>query len=63
MDNTNVNQCLQCKNCGLRDDGTVWTNRYDKASCAAYRYPNHKPVTVMNNLTECRYRKALEEKD
>lgn len=56
MDNTGINRCKQCKDCNLRNDGTVWSNRYDKSSCRMYPYPKHKPVSVMNDITPCIYR-------
>ena len=54
-DNSHVENCKQCKDCIFRDDGTVWTNDYRKASCIIYRYPNMKPLRVIDNKGICEY--------
>lgn len=54
-DNSQVEYCKQCKDCIFRDDGTIWSNRYTKASCQIYKYPNSKPLGVINNKQICEY--------
>lgn len=56
-DNTKTNLCIQCKDCVYQSDGTVWSNKHDKACCMFYRYPNFKPVSVVKNLKKCEYYK------
>ena len=59
-DNTHADYCRQCKECtlwGLVKDDPM-TNRYDKASCAMFPYPDHKPGYVINNQGVCPYRTA-----
>lgn len=52
-DNSNVENCKQCKDCIFRDDGTVWSNHYTKACCQIYKHPNIKPLDVINNKQSC----------
>ena len=60
-DNTHVENCKQCKECALRDDGTVWSNHYTKSSCQRYPYPRMKPLEVINNKADCPFWTAFEE--
>lgn len=57
-DNTQFKRYLQCKDCKKRDDGTVWSNSYDKTCCQEYPYPAFKPAGVSNNTEECPYREV-----
>lgn len=52
-DNSQNEDCKQCKNCAYRSDGTVWSNDYRKCSCMAYPYPSRKPLNIMENKEEC----------
>lgn len=54
-DNSHVENCKQCKDCIFRDDGTVWSNSYQKGCCQIYQYPNMKPLRVVNNTGTCEY--------
>lgn len=54
-DNSQAENCKQCKTCIFRDDGTVWSNDYKKSSCQMYQYPSMKPVHVINNKGICEY--------
>lgn len=56
-DNTALDKYRQCKDCALRDDGTVYSNHYQKGSCAAYPYPGFKPSKVMLNTDKCEFYK------
>lgn len=58
-DNTKLSKYEQCKDCIYQDDGTVYSNRYDKGSCQKYPYPKFKPIDVMMNRKECNH-KALQ---
>ena len=55
--NTALNKYQQCENCALRDDGTVYSNHYQKGCCAMYPYPTFKPREVMLNKGTCKYRR------
>ncbi len=57
-DNTQIHKCEQCKDCILRDDGTVWSNQYDKTSCRIYPYPAFKPLSIIHNQEKCKFRKT-----
>lgn len=52
-DNSNVENCKQCKDCIFKDDGTVWSNHYTKTSCQIYKHPNFKPLAIMDNKQLC----------
>lgn len=54
-DNTQIPKCEQCKDCVFRDDGTVYANHYTKSSCRMHRFPDHKPVGVIDGSEECEY--------
>lgn len=54
-DNTQISKCEQCKTCIFRNDGTVYSNDYRKASCRMYPHPRFKPLAVMNNTENCEY--------
>lgn len=54
-DNTKLKKCEQCKKCVFRDNDDVWSNRYDKSSCAIYVYPEHKPSKVVDGTEECEF--------
>lgn len=53
--NAALDKCRQCKDCAFRDDGTVWSNHYQKGCCEVYRYPNSKPFGVMLNTEFCEF--------
>lgn len=55
-DNTKIDFCRQCKHCAFWDGGTLYSNAYDKSSCAMYPYPDKKPSDVIMNRGECVYR-------
>ena len=60
-DNTGIRYCEQCKECtlwGLGDD--PFSNAYDKANCAMYPNPDHKPAQVINNTGPCPFRVTME---
>ena len=38
-DNTQIENCQQCKGCEYQDDGTVWSNHHTKSCCQMYKYP------------------------
>lgn len=54
-DNTQFEKYHQCKNCIFRDDGTVYSNNYQKGCCRMYPYPQSKPYEVMVNQIKCEY--------
>lgn len=54
-DNAAFDKCKQCKDCVFRDDGTVYSNHYQKGCCAIYPYPSFKPNGVMMNREKCEY--------
>ena len=54
-DNTALDKYRQCKDCAFRDDGTVWSNHYQKGCCEMYRYPAFKPSGVMLNTEFCEF--------
>jgi hypothetical protein len=55
-DNTQFENCKQCKACLFRDDGTIYSNDYRKCSCEMFPYPSMKPLGVINNKENCEYR-------
>jgi hypothetical protein len=55
-DNTHIENCMQCKLCVFRDDGTLWSNHYTKSCCQKYPYPKMKPLKVIDNNGTCPYR-------
>lgn len=55
-DNRGENYYQQCRKCKLNNDGTVYSNSYDKACCVMFPYPDTKPIFVMDNQTRCPYR-------
>ena len=60
-DNTKISYCEQCKDCtlwGIGDD--PYQNQYDKANCAMFPNPDHKPGYVINNQGVCPCRVAKE---
>lgn len=56
-DNTQFDTCKQCKLCIFQNDGTIWSNNYNKCSCQKYPYPKFKPVEIIDNKEKCPYRK------
>ena len=54
-DNIALDKYRQCKDCAFRDDGTVWSNHYQKGCCEMYRYPAFKPSGVMLNKEFCEF--------
>lgn len=54
-DNTAFDKCRQCKDCIFRDDGTVYSNHYQKGCCRAYPYPRFKPDDIMMNRVNCEF--------
>ena len=60
-DNTHADYCQQCKACtlwGIGDD--PFSNAYNKSSCAMYPYPDHKPMSVIDNTGPCPFRVPME---
>ena len=60
-DNTGIHYCEQCKACtmwGLGND--PFSNAYDKANCAMFPNPDHKPAYVLNNEAPCPFRVTKE---
>ena len=56
-DNTHANYCEQCKDCTLWGlNGDPFSNAYNKANCAMYPNPDHKPDFVINNEGVCVYK-------
>lgn len=55
-DNTKLSKYEQCKDCIYQDDGTVYSNRYDKGCCQKFPHPKSKPIDVMMNRKECKYK-------
>lgn len=58
-DNTQFENCKQCKNCIYQDGGTPFSNHYTKSSCQRYPYPKFKPIEVINNKGDCVYFETL----
>lgn len=58
-DNSHVENCKQCKDCIFRNDGTAWSNNYQKSCCQMYQYPGFKPLYVINNKGACEYYSKL----
>ena len=56
-DNVALDKYRQCKDCVFRNDGTVYSNHYQKASCAMYPYPQFKPNEVAMNEGPCKYKR------
>ena len=54
-DNTKIKYCQQCKDCVMWGE-TVYSNKYDKACCEKFPFPNHKPEYVLNNKGDCPFR-------
>lgn len=59
-DNTQFENCKQCKLCEYQDGGTVYSNYYTKSSCQQYPYPKMKPIKVINNEGKCPYFTKME---
>jgi hypothetical protein len=60
-DNTRIKYCEQCEKCTLWGiGGDPFSNAYDKANCAMYPSPDHKPGYVINNQAPCPFRVAKE---
>ena len=55
-DNSKIENCKQCKDCRFRDDGTVWSNHYTKCCCQIYPNPKIKPMEVIDNKKDCKYK-------
>lgn len=53
-DNSKIGYCNQCKSCAFWGSD-VWSNKFDKANCDMYPYPDHKPTKVLNNTGRCEY--------
>ena len=54
-DNSDVENCKQCKDCLYQIGLTDFSNNYQKTSCAVYEYPDMKPLGVMENRERCEY--------
>lgn len=54
-DNTGFETCKQCKDCVFRNDGTIYSNNYQKGCCMIYEYPDVKPLGVIDNKTKCEF--------
>lgn len=61
-DNTRLAKYEQCRDCIYRDDGTPFSNRYDKGCCQKFPHPSSKPMGVMKNTLECRFRRTEDKK-
>ncbi len=48
-DNSRLEKYRYCKTCRWSNGGDNWSNRYDKSSCAIYKYPETKPNDVYHN--------------
>lgn len=56
-DNTKIHYCKQCEDCiNWNPDGSPFSNKYDKAYCEIFQYPNAKPPWIINNEDDCEYR-------
>ena len=55
-DNSQFENCKQCKGCRFQNDGDIWSNHYTKSSCQKYPYPKFKPVEIIDNEIECCFR-------
>lgn len=51
---------MQCKDCALRSDGTVWTNRFDKGYCVAFSKDktSGKPIWIRTGEKKCPFYKV-----
>lgn len=58
-DNSKVVYCRQCEHCAYWNTGDVWGNTFSKSCCQKYRYPNFKPLEVINNQAICEHRKEV----
>ena len=63
-DNTQISYCQQCRQCAFwgMDGKDPYSNAYDKASCAMYPHPDHKPSGVLNNTEPCPFRVERKQK-
>lgn len=61
-DNTRLSKYEQCRDCIFRDDGTPFSNRYDKGCCQKFPYPGFKPMGIMKNTLKCRFKRTEEKK-
>lgn len=52
-DNSALNKYRQCKDCIHTPGDDVWSNAYDKGSCAMYPYPEIKPNFIFDGSKEC----------
>jgi hypothetical protein len=59
-DNTQIENCKQCKSCEYQDGGTPFSNHYTKSSCQMYAYPKMKPIEVIDNEGDCPYFSLIE---
>ena len=58
-DNTHSNICAQCKECVYWGKNAPYDNKYDKAYCEMFPYPQaRKPLEIVNNETSCIYRRT-----
>lgn len=55
-DNTQIPIFEQCKNCKHRYDGTPFSNKYNKACCKMFPYPEYKPMYVRYDEKPCPYK-------
>lgn len=61
-DNTELDKYRQCRDCVLQSDGTIFSNHYQKGSCAMYSYPQSKPTAIMLNQQDCPFRQVKKSK-
>ena len=59
-DNTKIEKCRQCKDCFNWGHSGNFGNAPDKACCDMYRYPDHKPIDVIENELTCPYYRKRE---
>ena len=62
-DNSQVENCKQCKDCALRDDGTVYSNNYQKCCCLMFQHPRFKPLEIIENKALCPFYKKVTQSD
>lgn len=49
---------IECKTCENKNDGTIYSNDYTKASCQEFPYPQVKPLEVLFKGAHCpKYRR------